>query len=437
MALMGRSGAQLIPYLNQGTEGIKEFNEELDQTHSKMSGEQITAYDRLEEKIKILNASWQGFKLAVSDFFQPAAETVVKWLTQITQAATTAVQYIDQLTHSFGYAKYAPENQDKKEDSGGGKPNAGRGKTDKEIADAHKIAASKLLIDKEASDGAIALNQEENKQKLALGQETNEQFLAQELQFQKSKDSIDLKDALDKQALYGKETVEYADMQAKIVQIRQNSALKEQQINDKLQVEQMAKYKELFTGIDGAFNTTINHLLQGTETWGQAWRELAGNILMVFVEMGEKMVAQWAWQEISNLISSHTTAAGQVTANASVAGAAAVASTAAIPIVGPGLAPAAGAAAYADALSFLPSAAGGWDIPNDSLAMVHKKEMILPAELSDKIRNMTGSGGHTYNFNISAIDGNSVKDMFMKNGSAILQSISNQSRNNNPRAMAY
>jgi len=45
----------------------------------------------------------------------------------------------------------------------------------------------------------------------------------------------------------------------------------------------------------------------------------------------------------------------------------------------------------------LASAAGGWDVPSDSLAMVHKKEMILPPWLAERVRGMTGGGGHTIN----------------------------------------
>ena len=87
----------------------------------------------------------------------------------------------------------------------------------------------------------------------------------------------------------------------------------------------------------------------------------------------------------------------------------------------------------------LPSAAGGWgEVPQDGIAMIHKKEMVLPAPLAEKVRNMTdggSGGGNTYHFNISALDGNSVKDMFMKHGGAIVSSMNNQSRNLNPHVM--
>jgi len=68
---------------------------------------------------------------------------------------------------------------------------------------------------------------------------------------------------------------------------------------------------------------------------------------------------------------------------AAVAGAAAFASTAAIPIVGPFLAPEAGALAYATvAATYAPLAtfSEGGMVPADMIAMVHKGEYVLPAE---------------------------------------------------------
>jgi hypothetical protein len=90
-----------------------------------------------------------------------------------------------------------------------------------------------------------------------------------------------------------------------------------------------------------------------------------------------------------------------VASNAAVGAAAAMAATAAIPIVGPELAPEAGAVMYAGILGTygpLASAAGGWDrVPSDTLAQLHKNEMVLPASIAANIRNMsTGGGGDTH-----------------------------------------
>jgi hypothetical protein len=81
----------------------------------------------------------------------------------------------------------------------------------------------------------------------------------------------------------------------------------------------------------------------------------------------------------------------QVVGLSGVAGAAAFASTAAIPIVGPGLAPAAAAAAIGSVLAMVPlaSAKGGQDrVPYDGqITELHKDEMVLPAWIANPLRN--------------------------------------------------
>ena len=39
------------------------------------------------------------------------------------------------------------------------------------------------------------------------------------------------------------------------------------------------------------------------------------------------------------------------------------------------------------------SAAGGWVVPSDQLAMVHQNEMILPANISQGLQSMISANG--------------------------------------------
>src|SRR5208337_1187823 len=76
--------------------------------------------------------------------------------------------------------------------------------------------------------------------------------------------------------------------------------------------------------------------------------------------------------------------------------AAAYAATAGIPVVGPEMGAEAAAQTYAAIMAFagmVPAAAGGWDVPRDSLAYVHKQEMILPASLAGGVRDLVAGGG--------------------------------------------
>lgn len=84
----------------------------------------------------------------------------------------------------------------------------------------------------------------------------------------------------------------------------------------------------------------------------------------------------------------------------------------------------------------VPSAAGGWVVPSFAsggiLAQVHTNEMVLPADISRGVQGAIrggsfggGGGGHTFNLNISAMDGASV----MRHGPALVASINAAMRN--------
>jgi hypothetical protein len=85
-----------------------------------------------------------------------------------------------------------------------------------------------------------------------------------------------------------------------------------------------------------------------------------------------------------------------VMSEAAVASAGAFAATAAIPIVGPAMAPGAAAAAYGAVMGMVPLtfAEQGFDIPHGSnpLAQLHQEEMVLPAHLANPLRDLLSGG---------------------------------------------
>jgi hypothetical protein len=93
-------------------------------------------------------------------------------------------------------------------------------------------------------------------------------------------------------------------------------------------------------------------------------------------------------------------------------------------------APAFGASMMGIAASYasVASAAGGWgQVPADTLAQIHKDEMILPADLATGVRSMismTGGArksGDTYH--IHAMDARSIKESLRRNPSALSSGI--------------
>jgi hypothetical protein len=102
-----------------------------------------------------------------------------------------------------------------------------------------------------------------------------------------------------------------------------------------------------------------------------------------------------------------------------------------IPYIGPFLAPAAAATAYAGVMAF-GSAEGGFDIPPgvNPLTQLHASEMVLPANLAQGVRNMTNQGGGggqggdlNQTINLTAWDGRSVVDMLGSNNRVIAQAV--------------
>jgi hypothetical protein len=85
-------------------------------------------------------------------------------------------------------------------------------------------------------------------------------------------------------------------------------------------------------------------------------------------------------------------------------------------------------------LGSIKSAAGGWDVDRDSLAMLHKSEMVIPSGISEGLRGMI-SGGKGYggksnvNVRISAMDGTDAFRVFNKHSRKIAKSLEGYSRN--------
>lgn len=205
-----------------------------------------------------------------------------------------------------------------------------------------------------------------------------------------------------------------------------------EQLNAKLKAEWAGVTSALETSMAGA----IKGMLAGTESFGQAMRNI---FVAVFDAIISKLI-QWVITWIENLIlaavTNKVTAGAQVIANASVAATAAMASVAAIPFYGWAMAPEVGAATYLEAMAYLPSAASGWEVPRDTLAMVHKDEKILPAAFSqglDQLIKGGGGGGELHaHVHVTAIDTQSGAEFIQQNIRSIASGLSRELSKFNP-----
>jgi hypothetical protein len=215
-------------------------------------------------------------------------------------------------------------------------------------------------------------------------------------------------------------------------------------------------WETLMQPIQRAFDTSITGMILGTTTLQKAVANIAQSILAEFVNLGVKMVTNWIASELSMTTATEAGAAARTAAEGEgmAAGLAIKAANAVksimtdsaqafsgifgflAPLMGPAAAgpAAAGEATVMAAASGIASAAGGWVVPSDQLAMVHQNEMILPANISQGLQNMISGGGAAAGanpvvVNISAIDSQDVKRFFQSNGSLLVSALNKAMRN--------
>ena len=175
-------------------------------------------------------------------------------------------------------------------------------------------------------------------------------------------------------------------------------------------------WQSLMQPIQRAFDTSITGMILGTTTLQKAVGNIAQSILAEFVNLGVKMVTNWIASELAMTTAAEAGAAARTAAEGEgmAAGLAMKAANAVksimtdsaqafsgifgflAPLMGPAAVgpAAAGEATVMAAASGIASAAGGWVVQSDQLAMVHQNEMILPAGISQGLQNMiTGNGG--------------------------------------------
>jgi len=214
-------------------------------------------------------------------------------------------------------------------------------------------------------------------------------------------------------------------------------------------------WQSLMQPIQRAFDTSITGMILGTTTLQKAVANIAQSILAEFVNLGVKMVTNWIASELAMSTATEADAAARTAASGEgLAAGLAIKAANAIksiatdsaqafsgifaflaPIMGPAAAgpAAAGEATVMAAASGIASAAGGWMVPSDQLAMVHQNEMILPANISQGLQNMIsangGAGAGAVVVNVSAIDSQDVKRFFQSNGSLLVNAVNKAMRN--------
>jgi hypothetical protein len=179
-----------------------------------------------------------------------------------------------------------------------------------------------------------------------------------------------------------------------------------------------------FSAMSSAFQGTVQGIISGTKTIGQGIADMGKAMLTSFAGTLAQMFMDWVQRKLAMLIFGktidHASAASGIAASAATGAAAAGASVAAIPLIGWSMVPAVSASTYGILMAYqgaaVASAAGGWDsVQGDQMAKVHDKEMILPADIADPLRqNLRGGrgmGGFHYSPVIQTLDRRGVADI--------------------------
>lgn len=260
-----------------------------------------------------------------------------------------------------------------------------------------RLREAELAEISQASDAAIEIARQQAQLQLDLGMIDKSRLLQLEREFEDARFQIAAAAARERLAMVDPSLnpVEYARLKNEIAQIEQQHQVRMGQLNADTVREQARDWAGLFGSMESGFASVLEGFLNGSKSLAQTVRGLFQAIGNSIVSTLAQIAARWLVQQIAQRVMGKVTAASQVASNAAVAGSAAFASTAAIPIIGPELAPGAAAAAYGGAMSFLatiPAAARGYDIPAgiNPLTQLHEREMVLPKEHADVIRELAG-----------------------------------------------
>lgn len=335
-------------------------------------------------------------------------------------------------------------------------------------------------VEKEIENQGHALAVIDKEEKVALAQIESDEELKQ-IKFRESMGEITALKAIelertviahkmDLDLAYSKFTLdneakteeEKAKIRAKIEEMR---ASKEKQMADNSRqrmLQQRSEWQATTATIQTSMTDAFKGLANGTMTWGQAFKSVMNSVLQNFITMAATQLTKHLFLESAKTAASaagttarvgieaagaaESTAITVGTASKSIlakgwdAAAGAYSAIVGIPYVGPFLAPAAAAVALGAVLGMIgkiSSAEGGWgQVPGDTMAQIHKDEMVLPARWAGPLRNMLEGGGggeggghqHTH-FHVHAIDGKDAARFIQQNGGRLASQVQRQARN--------
>ena len=309
-----------------------------------------------------------------------------------------------------------------------------------QIADAEKQITTEMAL----AERSTAAKQTELDKKYQLGEISASQQISGEKELAENLWTTQLELFSKWETLISRYPKEWQKVQDQIALASQKTDITIDALNTKQALETKKTWDKILSPIQSAISTSVQGMILGTTTLQKAIANLGQSILASFIDLGVKELLAWTGKElaklnISQMYSAALVALGITTAtekeaietpaaistitkNAGVAASGAAASQASIPYIGPALAIAAAGAMLGLVMGYraMASAEGGFDVPAgvNPITQLHSQEMVLPANLAQNVRNMTG-GGRGGEIHIHAMDSKDVKRVLTGNSSSV------------------
>lgn len=268
--------------------------------------------------------------------------------------------------------------------------------------------------------------------------------------------AIKLRELEKEKALAATKPEETARINSEIVRLQDTHTATMIGLSDKASAQQIKSAEAVVQPVMQTFSQITAGFVEGTLTRQQAELRLGDALVAETINTGMQMLmhhiaidnaktlataegeakrlALHVWGEAEALAIQAATAIKWILTEAAKAAAGAFSAMAAIPVVGPALAVAAGAATFVavEALvSNVASAQGGFErVPFDNMpAVLHKDEQVLPAQYAEGLRNLVaGGGGSTYHYHIHANDAAGFEGMLKRNPGALVRALGHAGR---------
>lgn len=287
--------------------------------------------------------------------------------------------------------------------------------------------------------------------RLSMGEISKDQAIELQRALVQQKSQLDLEELQRREVLYKDDLVQQQNIAAEKVALYAKLNADLASLDRDQRYAAFQSWNDIAGQIASTTVNVLNGLLSRTMSWRQAMQTVVANVLTYFTNLGAQKLQQWIVSELlmtnvtkaataarTGIAASGSVAAASaktaeadvvITANAGEAASGAAASQAAIPVIGPALAAAAAAAIFAMVLGFkgaggsMPSAAGGWwEVPSDTMALIHRKEMVMPAPLAEGVREMVENGGSlggSPQLHVHAMDAEDVKRFLHKHADSL------------------